>query len=95
MRADKKVSHTNRHRAIKLSTKIAAKPVHPARANMKNQGKINMPSQTLQTTLELDYARLFPVPQTPQQCFYADDYDLRQPSALKYVPSTTSPTAEV
>ena len=49
----------------------------------------------LQTTLELDYARLFPVPQTPQQCFYADDYDLRQPSALKYVPSTTSPTAEV
>lgn len=46
---------------------------------------------------ELDAAILaleFTVPAMPQQAFYSDDYNLAQPSALKYVPSTTCPTAE-
>ncbi len=48
-----------------------------------------MPSQ-----LEQDYHRLFTSPQTPQQNFFVDDYNLAQPSVLKYVPTTTSPNAE-
>jgi hypothetical protein len=62
---------------------------------MENRGKIKMPSQTRPATIEREYVRLFTVPPAPQQSFYADDYSLEQPSALKYVQSTTSPNAEV
>lgn len=95
MSLDKSNSHRNSGRAITPTTKIAANPAQPARVHMKNQGKTNMPSQTLPKTLEQEYVRLFPVPKAPERSFYVDDYDLRQPSVLKYVPSTTSPNAEV
>jgi hypothetical protein len=61
---------------------------------MKNQEKMQMSSER-PTRIEQEYVRLFTVPETPHQVFYSEDYDLRQPSALKYVPSTTEPNAEV
>jgi hypothetical protein len=84
------------HRDIKLATNNSLKSLPSVKGRMKNRGKTTMPSMTRQSAkIEQEYARLFTVPQTPQQSFYADDYSLEQPSALKYVPSTTSPNAEV
>jgi hypothetical protein len=45
--------------------------------------------------IENEYVRLFTIPDAPHEAFYSDDYNLEQPSALKYVPSTTEPNAEV
>ena len=94
MSIDKNNSPSNRDRAIKQGTKIVAKRATPARARMDNQRKTKMPSHTM-PPIEQEYVRLFSVPQAPQPSFYADDYSLEQPSALKYVQSTTSPNAEV
>jgi hypothetical protein len=63
---------------------------------MRHQRKKTMQSRMPQSVIEQEYIRLFAVPQAPQPPnFYADDYSLEQPSALKYVPSITSPNAEV
>lgn len=84
------------HRDIKLATKKTLTSLPPVKGRMKRKGETTMPSMTRQSAkIEQEYVRLFTVPQTPQQSFYADDYSLKQPSALKYVPSTTSPNAEV
>lgn len=56
---------------------------------MKNQMKTDSPSK-----IERQHSRLFISQQVTTQTFYADDYNLAQPSVLKYVPSTTSPNAE-
>jgi len=56
---------------------------------MKNQMKTEAPSK-----IEQQYSRLFTSHQPPLQTFYADDYNLAQPSVLKQVPSTTTPNAE-
>jgi hypothetical protein len=61
---------------------------------MKNQVKMK-PSKEPSVVLEEEYVHLFTAPATPHQCFYSEEYDLRQPSVLKYVPSTTDPNAEV
>lgn len=84
------------HHDIKLATRNRLKSLPPAKGRMKNRGKTTMPSMARQSAkIEEEYVRTFAVPQNPQQSFYADDYSLEQPSALKYVPSTTSPNAEV
>jgi len=56
---------------------------------MKDQLKTEKPSR-----IEQQHSRLFTSQQTSPQVFYADDYNLAQPSVLKYFPSTTSPNAE-
>lgn len=92
MAIDKNSFHRNKARAIKQTTTNAAGPAKSARTGMKKQGKTEMPSK-----IEREYSRLFPLPQVPdapQQTFYADDYNLAQPSTLKYVPSITTPNAE-
>ncbi len=62
---------------------------------MKPKVKMKPDNDSQPAAIEQDYVRLFTVPAAPHQCFYSDDYNLQQPSALKYVPSTTNPTAEV
>ena len=91
--AKKKRQPSHRH-GIKQSTKNGAKSSRSVGFRMKNQLKTKM-SLARPTTIEQEYVRLFTVPQTPDQCFHTDDYNLEQPSALKYVPSTTAPNAEV
>jgi len=61
---------------------------------MKDRVKQNS-SKVQPGTIEQEYVRLFAVPQTSHESFFSDKYNLEQPSALKYVPSTTVPNAEV
>lgn len=46
------------------------------------------------STPEMDYRQLFTPLPLPYQGVYTDDDSLEQPSALKYVPATTTPNAE-
>ena len=64
------------------------------RALMHNRESIS-PSAAPLTTLEQEYVQFFVSTAPHQQGFYAEEYSLAQPSALKYVNSTTSPNAEV
>ena len=43
---------------------------------------------------ELQYTKIFFPHPLPYQGIYSEEDSLEQPSALKYVPSTTSPNAE-
>ena len=79
---------------IKALAKAVAKSSRSMGVRVKNQEKTKMNS-VRPTTIEQEYVRLFTGPKTPLQGFYSEDYDLRQPSVLKYVPSTTEPNAEV
>jgi hypothetical protein len=91
--AKKKTQPSSRH-GIKQSLKVGAKSPHSEGFRVKKQVKTKM-TNARPVTIEQEYVRLFTVPQTPHQCFYSDDYNLEQPSALKYVPSTTAPNTEV
>ena len=82
-------------RDIKRSTKSAGKTSHSVGVKVRNQEKMKLSKDHRPTRLEGEYVRLFAVPDNQQQEFYSDDYNLEQPSALKYVPSTTEPNAEV
>ena len=44
--------------------------------------------------LEREYRQIFLTRQLPYQGIYTEEDTLEQPSALKYVPSTTTPNAE-
>lgn len=44
--------------------------------------------------IEREYQRVFFAYPLPNQGIYTEDDSLEQPSALKYVPSTTTPSAE-
>jgi hypothetical protein len=88
-----KTQPANGH-GIKQSTKRGTESSRSVRLRMKDQVKTTM-SDVRPKTIEQEYVRLFTVPQTPHPCFYSDNYNLEQPSALKYVPSTTAPNAEV
>lgn len=93
--ATKKGSRMSNNRGIKHSISARPKSSQSVRFGMKDKVKVK-PSKDRLTTIEQEYVRLFPVLAPPsQQCFFADDYNLQQPSALKYVPSTTNPNAEV
>jgi len=81
-------------RDIKRSTRTAGKSKHSAGVKVKNQVKMKS-SKDRPAKIENEYVRLFTVPDAPHEAFYSDDYNLEQPSALKYVPSTTEPNAEV
>lgn len=81
-------------RGIKRSTKIAGKSSRPVGVKVKNQVKMKS-SKDRPVRIENEYVRLFTIPDAPHEAFYSDDYNLEQPSALKYVPSTTEPNAEV
>ena len=81
-------------RDIKRSTKTTGKSSRSVGVKVKNQMKMK-PSNNRPSKIEDEYVRLFMVPDAPHQAFYSDDYNLEQPSALKYVPSTTNPNAEV
>jgi hypothetical protein len=88
----KKRTQLSSHHDINQSTKTGAKSSRSVGVMMKNQRNTKMPSNA-PTTLEQQYVQVFN--QQSERSFYADDYNLEQPSALKYVPSTTSPNAEV
>lgn len=45
-------------------------------------------------TLEKNYQQLFTPHPLPYQGVYTDEDSLEQPSALKYVPTTTTPSVE-
>jgi hypothetical protein len=90
----KNKTQPSKDRGIKRSTEIGAKSSRSVGVRMKNQEKTEM-NRMRPTRIEQEYVRLFTVPETPHDCFYSEDYDLKQPSALKYVPSTTEPNAEV
>lgn len=81
-------------RDIKRSTKTAGKSSRSVGVRVKNQVKMKS-NKDRAVRIEDEYVRLFAVPDRPHECFYSEEYDLRQPSALKYVPSTTEPNAEV
>jgi len=81
-------------RDIKRSTKTAGKSSRSVGVKVKNQVKMKS-SMDRPARIENEYLRLFTVPDSPREPFYSDDYNLEQPSALKYVPSTTEPNAEV
>jgi hypothetical protein len=91
--AKKKSQSSTRH-GIKQSLITGAKSPHSEGFRVKKQVKTKM-SNARPAKIEQEYVRLFTVPQIPRQYFHSDDYNLEQPSALKYVPSTTSPNAEV
>ena len=92
--SNKSVMRKGSGRGIKRSTKIAGKSSRSVGVKVKNQVKMKS-SKDRPARIEDEYVRLFTVPDTPHECFYSEEYDLRQPSALKYVPSTTEPNAEV
>jgi hypothetical protein len=91
---DKSLMPKRSVRDIKRSTKTAGKSSRSVGVNVKNKVKMK-PSKDRPARIENEYVRLFTVPDAPHECFYSEEYDLRQPSALKYVPSTTEPNAEV
>lgn len=65
--------------------------VHSLRCPVKKQEQPKRPKKTL----ERDYQRLFTPHPLPYQGVYTDEDSLEQPSALKYVPTTTTPSIEV
>ncbi len=91
---DKSLMPKRSKRDIKRTTKTARKSSHSVGVKVRNQAKMK-PDKSRPAKLEEEYVRLFTVLDAPQQAFYSDDYNLEQPSALKYVPSTTDPNAEV
>jgi hypothetical protein len=91
---DKSLVPKRNGRDIKRSTKTAGKSSRSVGGKVKDQVKMKS-SKDRPAKIESDYVRLFTVPDAPHQAFYSDDYNLEQPSALKYVPSTTNPNAEV
>lgn len=93
-RYNKSLIRKRSRRDIKRPTKFADKSSRSVGVKMKDQDKMRS-SKDRPVRLEEEYVRLFAVPESPQQAFYTDDYNLAQPSALKYVPSTTEPNAEV
>ena len=92
--ATKKRTRPSNNRGINQSTKSGPKSSHSVGFGMKSRVGMT-PSKDRRETLEEEYSRLFDVPATLHQNFYSDDYNLQQPSALKYVPSTTNPDAEI
>ena len=91
---EKKKTQPSYRRGIKQSTKAGTKFPRSGGGRVNNQVKTKM-NNTRPAMIEQEYVRLFMVPLVPHPCFYSDDYNLEQPSALKYVPSTTEPNAEV
>jgi hypothetical protein len=81
-------------RDIKRSTNTTGESSRSVGVKVKNQVKMT-PSKDRPLKIEDEYVRLFTVPDAANEAFYSDDYNLEQPSALKYVPSTTKPNAEV
>ncbi len=58
---------------------------------MKKSSPPKKGAQKAQKALEVDYLKLFTPLPLPYQGVYTDEDSLEQPSALKYVPSTTTP----
>lgn len=65
---------------------------HDTRVSVKKKGK---EPQTKSPTVELEkqYLQTFTAFPLPYQGVYTDDDSLEQPSALKYVPTTSSPAS--
>ncbi|HXP78798.1 MAG TPA: hypothetical protein VN976_02745 [Verrucomicrobiae bacterium] len=62
----------------------------PARRTVKKQAK-----KSTKKSLAREYRLVFSPPSLPYEGQYADEDSLEQPSALRYVPSTTRTTAEM
>ncbi len=85
----KKVSASRKTRVINLGKKD---PDRSRRSTVKKTPK-NVPETKTAKELELAYLQLFTSNPLPSHGLYTDDDSLEQPSALKYVPSTSNPNA--
>jgi hypothetical protein len=79
---------------IKLSPRVGKKS--PARLPMKTAKNDRTPtgarSKKPTRSTEQDYVQTFTPHPLPYQGLYTDEDSLEQPSQLKYVPSTTTPS---
>ncbi len=62
------------------------KKSHPARTHVKTH-------KNRKREIEREYKTVFTPNPLPSQGIYTDDDSLEQPSALRYMPSTTTPAA--
>jgi hypothetical protein len=91
MKTGAKNSHASRKtRGITQATK---RPDRARRSTVTKQAPKNALEATPAKKLEQAYLQLFTSNPLPSHGLYTDEDSLEQPSALKYVPSTSNPSA--
>ena len=73
-----------------MKKRVGSGKVYSPRRPMKKQDQ----PKSRKKTLEQDYRQVFTPHPLPYQSVFTDEDSLEQPSALKYVPTTTTPYAE-